>query len=243
MTIGPKSILLVHGACHGAWCWNLLVPVLTSRGHRVKAIDLPGRAGNGRPGWGPTLRSYSQAVADAAAAMDGPVVAVGHSMGGQMISGAAEIAPESFERLVMLSAFLPVSGDSIASLSAHNQDTALPSATAVSLIRGQLRILADAAAPVFYGDCTAAMVAWATARLSPESVRPSMAKITLTDGRFGSVPRSYIRLAQDRAITPSFQDWMLSRQPCERTITLEASHSPFLSMPDELMRAIEEAAS
>src|SRR5713226_8538964 len=38
----PKEFLLVHGACHGAWCWEEVAGRLRARGHRVAALDLPG---------------------------------------------------------------------------------------------------------------------------------------------------------------------------------------------------------
>jgi pimeloyl-ACP methyl ester carboxylesterase len=163
---------------------------------------------------------------------------LGHSMGGQIISAASELAPERFTRLVYLSAFLPADGDSIVSMSRHNAGSELSRATHVSLIRGRLSILGTAAGPVFYGDCAPEMIAQATGRLAPESLRPSFQRISLSRERFGRVPRSYIRLTEDRAITPAFQDWMLSRQPCERVQSLESSHSPFLSMPAALASAI-----
>ncbi|WP_370270531.1 alpha/beta fold hydrolase, partial [Nioella sp.] len=39
------QFILVHGACHGAWCWQKVVPALEARGHSVRAIDMPGRGG------------------------------------------------------------------------------------------------------------------------------------------------------------------------------------------------------
>lgn len=237
-----RNFLLVHGACHGAWCWGRVAPLLERKGHRVLAIDLPGRGPGDRAGWRHSLSSYADAVMAGARRMDGPVVAVGHSMGGQIISAAAEAAPDLFQRLVYLSAFLPVTGDSIASLSPHNTGSALATATHLSLWRGQLTILPATAAPVFYGDCEQADVAHAVSRLTVESLRPSLARIQLTMHRFGQVPRAYIRLTDDQAIMPAFQDFMLNRQPCERVLTLPTSHSPFLSKPLDLADAIEAAA-
>ena len=56
------TILLVHGACHGAWCWDRLAPVLACSDRRVIAPDLPGRAGRGRAGWRFTLNDYAAAI-------------------------------------------------------------------------------------------------------------------------------------------------------------------------------------
>lgn len=239
----PKTFLLVHGACHGAWCWDAVVPILEARGHRVLAIDLPGRNGNGSAGWGQTLQGYGAAVAAAAAIGSGPVVAVAHSMGGQMISQAAEQAPERFERLVYVSAFLPKNGDRVVDFSRRNVGSELVSATRVSLWRGLLEIIPSQAERVFYHDCAPGDVARALAQLVPESLRPSMTRIRLSAERFGSIPRSYIRCSHDRALTLQLQDWMIGRQPCQRVETLAASHSPFLSQPAELCDAIESVSA
>jgi pimeloyl-ACP methyl ester carboxylesterase len=236
-----RSIVLVHGACHGAWCWDAVVPLLAAHGFAVRAVDLPGRGDGRRPGWRFSLADYAGAVVAAIEAMEGPVIGVAHSMGGQILSAAAERVPERLARLVYVSAFLPMDGDSIVAMSKHNAGSDIASATHVSLLRGQLTILKDRAGAVFYGDCPPAAVAAASARLVPESLRPSFQAVRLSEGRYGSVPRSYIRCGQDRALSPAFQDWMLARRPCERVLSLDASHAPFLSMPGRLAAAIGEA--
>lgn len=236
-----RSILLIHGACHGSWCWERVTPHLRDAGFAVRAVDLPARDGRRRPGWGPSLQDYARAVIDAASDMPGPVAAVAHSMGGMVLSAAAELAPDRFARLVYASAFLPLSGDSIASMSRHNAGSDIASATRVSLLKGTLAISGPDAGAVFYGDCRPELVAQSCARLVPESLRPSFQRVRLSQARFGRIPRSYIRLAQDRVLSLAFQDWMLARAPCQRVLTLEASHSPFLSMPDTLAQTIARA--
>jgi pimeloyl-ACP methyl ester carboxylesterase len=230
--------LLVHGACHGAWCWDRVKPLLAAAGHEVIAPDLPGRAGRGRAGWGPTLKDYAAAIADLARRQTRPVIAVGHSMGGMVIAQAAEAAPQAFERLVFLSAFMPVSGDSLASLIAMDKESDLHGAARLSWLRGSVTIVPDRFRPVYCGDCSDADVAWAEARLAPEPARPSLARVTLTAGRSGSVPRAYVRCTEDRALSVQMQDRMIARQPCDRIVSLPASHSPFLSMPEQTAAAL-----
>lgn len=238
----PATILLVHGACHGSWCWDRVVPLLERAGHRVLTPDLPGRGAKGAPGWWKwTLDAYTQTIVDAAHEAAEPVIALGHSMGGQVISAAAEMAPERFVRLVYLAAFVPADGDSIASLSTLDKHTDIARATRVSWLKGQLAIRPETAQPVFYGDCSHADFAWVKPRLVPEPVRPSLGKLRLGP-RFDRVPRSYIRCTQDRAISVQFQDAMLARQPCKRVATLDSSHSPFLSMPDQLVAALQSVS-
>lgn len=232
------TIMLVHGACHGAWCWDRVVPLIEAAGHRVLAPDLPGRGANGAPGWWRwTMQDYAKAIIKAARHAGGPVIAVGHSMGGQVISAAAESAPELFERLVYLTAFLPADGDSIVSLAALDKTSDIAKAARTSLFKGQITLDPVAAHPIFYGDCNTDDFAWVKPRLVAEPARPSFSKLHLT-ARFETVPRSYIRCTKDRAISIELQDMMVAKQPCQHVATLEASHSPFVSMPAQLADAL-----
>lgn len=239
MSATPRpTIILVHGACHGAWCWDKVVPLLEAYGYRVLAPDLPGRGTKGAPGWWRwTLQDHADAIVDTARQAGGPVIILGHSMGGQVISAAAESAPELFSRLVYLTAFLPANGDSIVSLAALDKDSDIADATRTSLLKGLITINPDTAHPIFYGDCSADDFDWVKPRLVAEPARPSFSKLHLS-ARFESVPRSYIRCTQDRAISIQLQDIMVAKQPCQQVATLDASHSPFLSMPDKLAAAL-----
>lgn len=232
------TIMLVHGACHGAWCWNRTVPLLVEAGYSVIAPDLPGRNEQGKPGWHLDLKDYATSVISAAKEQSTPVIAIGHSMGGMVISAAAEAAPELFRRLVFLSAFMPVSGDSLVSIAAMDKYSDLRGATRLDMLRGVVTINPVRLGPVYCSDCSEADIAFAQSRVGPEPVRPSLAKIKLTEERFGAVPRSYIRCTKDRALSVQLQDQMVARQPCDLVATLDASHSPFLSMPAPLARAI-----
>lgn len=230
-------LLLVHGANHGGWCWSKLTPHLEARGFVVHVVDLPGRDAK-RSGWSYRLQDYVDAVLEATARIGAPVIAIGHSMGGMVISAAAEQRSHDFQRLVFLTAFLPTDGDSMAALGRLDRSSSLSKGIRASFVSGRVTILRGPGADVFFGDCTEAQQRWAFERLSAEPLRPSLDKLRLSAGRFGAIPRSYIRCIEDRALSIACQDEMLARQPCEKIASLHASHSPFLSMPEKLSEAI-----
>ncbi len=91
-----SDILLVHGSCHGAWCWRDLAPELAALGHSVSALDLPGMGADRTPLSKVTLDSYAKAIVDALSA---PTVLIGHSAGGYAITAAASLAPEKVAHL------------------------------------------------------------------------------------------------------------------------------------------------
>lgn len=90
-----RTILLVHGAWHGAWCWEQqFAPWLRARGHRVETLDLPGHghAGPARIALHP-VREYADAVEAAIARSAEPVIVAGHSMGGFVVQKLMERRP------------------------------------------------------------------------------------------------------------------------------------------------------
>ncbi|MFP4275596.1 MAG: alpha/beta fold hydrolase, partial [Paracoccaceae bacterium] len=104
------EFLLIHGSCHGAWCWRDVLPALAGLGHTARAIDLPGHGEDKTPVAEITLEGYRDAIL---AAIDTPVILVGHSMAGFPIAAAAEAAPERIARLVFLCAYAPRDGLSL----------------------------------------------------------------------------------------------------------------------------------
>lgn len=104
----PK-LLLVHGAWHGAWCWEkYFAPWLRERGHQVETIDLPG---HGTPGpqripW-LSVSDYVDAVEGIVKRSDRPVIVAGHSMGGFVVQKLMERRPEQLAGAALVAAAPP----------------------------------------------------------------------------------------------------------------------------------------
>ncbi|OYU73057.1 MAG: alpha/beta hydrolase, partial [Alphaproteobacteria bacterium PA3] len=111
-----KRFILVHGAMHGAWCWQKVIPFLERLGHSVLAVDLPGRQGKGKPGWGLTLQHYVDDLANTVDHEQGKVVLVGHSLAGMSIAAVAEKMPHKVERLIFLTAWVSMTGSNMVQL-------------------------------------------------------------------------------------------------------------------------------
>jgi pimeloyl-ACP methyl ester carboxylesterase len=94
--------VLVHGAWHGAWCGEKVVPLLEARGHTAEAIDLPGHGRDETPIGEVTLEAYTERLCQTLAARPEPAVLVGHSLGGIAITRAAERCPKRVQVLVYL---------------------------------------------------------------------------------------------------------------------------------------------
>jgi hypothetical protein len=86
---------------------------------------------------------------------------------------------------------------------------------------------------IFYGDCSDEDTKWAIEHLVPEPLIPTATEVTLTTENYGKVDRIYIHTLKDQAVTHTLQQQMVKANPCE-VMTLETSHSPWLSAPEQL---------
>ncbi len=231
-----RRYILVHGAWHGAWCWDKVVPLLRERGHSVDAIDLPGSGRDVANAASATLESYVGRVVQAIDASPGPVVLVGHSSGGAAITGAAEARPNRVAAAVYVAAYLPRSGSSVREISGSPENAAslVPRAMIMSADKRTVSLRPDALKEIFYADCSDTDAAWASKHVGPQALRPLGEKVVWTPERFGRVRRIYIMTLRDRALAPEAQRRVVSETSFERVITMDTSHSPFLSRPQDL---------
>jgi len=236
------TFILIHGAWHGGWCWERVVPLLEAAGHDVLAPDLPG-VGQDRRAIGPDpIGEWADFVADLVSAADAPVILVGHSRGGVVISEVAERVPDKVARLVYLTAFLLQSGESLRDVADRYQDVGPAPAIRRAEDPSRLALDLELSVPIFYNRMSAEDAHAAAERLMPEPAAVFTTPVRLTAERFGRVPRAFIEATDDRAISLEMQREMQAVLPCERVITLESDHSPFYSAVPELAAALLELA-
>jgi pimeloyl-ACP methyl ester carboxylesterase len=162
---------------------------------------------------------------------------VGHSMGGVVISEAAERMPEKIKALVYLSAYLLSSGQSLLEVATSDPETA---AIGQYLLLDGLTctIRPDMIRELIYGRCTDEDAAWAAALLVPQPLVGFTTPVQVTAQRFGKIQRFYIQCLQDRTVSPTLQQKMSTTTHCKAIFSLNTDHSPFLSAPDELAIAL-----
>lgn len=107
-TKAKTQFVLVHGAWHGAWCWEKVIPLIEAKGHGVHTLDLPGLGSDETPLEDVSLNAYVDAVVKLISDIEEKVVLLGHSMGGIVITQVAEKIPEQISTLIYLTAFSPV---------------------------------------------------------------------------------------------------------------------------------------
>jgi pimeloyl-ACP methyl ester carboxylesterase len=232
------NFVLIHGAMHGGWCWELVAQRLSAHGHKVQAPDLPGLGGSKVPAAEVTLERWGRFVADILDNIPGRTVLVGHSLGGIAISQAAEYAPSRVAALVYVTAVLLPNG--LASRDLPQEKSRVE--VTLSADGQTISAAPEAAVAGFYGDTPQELRETAVSRLVPQPVGISRMPLQLSDGRYGMVKRAYIECLRDRALTIDVQRKMQAALPCDFTAAIDTDHSPFYSQPEALAKLLMEIA-
>ena len=234
-----SDILLVHGSCHGAWCWRDLIPELRALGHSPRAIDLPSHGDDPTPVNDVTLDSYADAVL---AASTPQTVVLGHSMGGFAIGAAAQKDPAAMAQLIYLCAYVPAPGMTLAGM--RKQAPSQPLMPAVCLADDGKSFTLDPTMTeaLFYNDCPTGTAAYAIPQLCAQAIAPTTVALPDTN-RADALPRSYIRCMDDRTIPPAYQVTMTQDWPGTDVYEMPTGHSPFFTDPAGLARIIDTIVS
>ena len=228
------TFVLVHGGWSGGWTWEKVVPLLEEDGHKVETPDLPGSGDDQTPIPEVSLQGYADRISEVLGAQPEPVVLVGHSSGGAVISQAAEQRPDKIELLVYLAAFLLRDGEAVFSATENDTESLILPAIVMSEDQTYATLREDAIGEALCADCSDQDVERAKSMFVPQAVAPFATPLAVTEENFGRVPRVYVQTLQDRAISPSLQKEMYERLPCHKVISMNTSHSPFFSAPETL---------
>lgn len=227
--------VLVHGAFHGGWCWDEVADRLRASGHQVHAPDLPGAPGEGTPHEDVTLDAAVRTVTDLLDAGSEPAVLVGHSNGGVVITQAAAERPDKVRRLVYLAAFRPVDGERLLDLTSRPEG-------AGDGVQANVRVEGPSAffdpakiEEVFAADCAPERIAEVQGRIGPQPL--SMFATPVRLGGAEAHPTTYVVCTEDGAIPVALQR-LMARRDAATVVELDASHSPYYSLPDEVVEIL-----
>jgi pimeloyl-ACP methyl ester carboxylesterase len=233
------KVVFVHGALvfDGAWWWHRMVEPLAALGLGSRAVELPSCVAPPVP---PTemlgdMHSDADAVRAALEEEDEPLVLVGHSYGGMLITDAAA-GHEHVEHLVYVTSVMPERGETLAGLGSGREPGPWMDPDPED---GTVGVRAELVPDAFMQDCDGEAVVGALRRLTRQPL-----------AAFGQAPRAvawrerpstYVVCAEDRATPPEAQRGYAKR--ADRVVELPTGHHPMLSHPGLLARAISEAAA
>jgi pimeloyl-ACP methyl ester carboxylesterase len=215
--MSDSTVVLVHGAWHGAWCWEPVVALLADRGIRAVGVELP-------------LTSFADDVQVLRDVLDdvsgyGSVVLCGHSYGGAVITQAG--AHPAVDQLVYICAVAPAEGEKTVPAAELADADAGPTPLLI-VDDGSASFDPQLAVEMFYGGCDADDVAWALARLRPIMLACFGAEVTEAAWRVRH--STYVITRDDKALSPTLQRSFAAR--CNDVVEWPTSHSPFLSQPE-----------
>ncbi|MGW2843226.1 alpha/beta fold hydrolase [Streptomyces sp. NPDC001493] len=232
----PKpTVVFVHGAFADSSGWYGAMDRLRKDGYPVRAASNPLRG----------LSGDSAYVRDFLDSVEGPVILVGHSYGGEVITDAAAGDPD-VKALVYVAASVPDVGESLADLTAHPVDhpaTPLPlqeveftkpdgsQGDDVYIDRAKFR-------EVFAADVDPAVAAdMADAQ---EPIDLAALNQTATAAAWKTIPSWYLVAKQDKAISPDLERWMAKRIGAH-TVEIDSSHAAMVGHPGAVADLVEQA--
>jgi pimeloyl-ACP methyl ester carboxylesterase len=225
------TIVLVHGAWADGSSWDGVTRRLQHRGYTVVVPAVPLRS----------LSGDASYIASVLQSIKGPIVLVGHSYGGAVITNAAA-GNANVKGLVYVDAFVPDVGESVLALAARNPGSGLPAAiTEVPYQQGaqgsglDVYIKTADFRAVFAGDVPAGQAAIMAATQRPVTLAALSEKSAAAAWK--TVPSWYLIGRRDDAIPPATQEYMAHRAH-SRTVSVDASHASLVSHPGAVTKLV-----
>jgi pimeloyl-ACP methyl ester carboxylesterase len=240
-----STYLLVHGAWHSGQCWERVVPLLESAGHRVFAPSLTGLGDKAHQltaevGLDTHVDDVVRLISEQKLT---DVVLVGHSYAGLVISAAANEVPDRIAHLVYLDAMVPEDGES--ALDVQPVTRHLIELAAQSDSRWRVPPMPEQPAPFgLFGVTDPSDIAWLRTMLSDQPVRCLQQPVRLDNPALDAVPRTHIHCVGARPAgvirrpVPSIQPNGTPAQVWE----LPTGHDCMITMPVELSELLLKLA-
>ncbi|XWS33666.1 hypothetical protein CRYUN_Cryun22dG0102200 [Craigia yunnanensis] len=252
-----KHFVLVHGLCHGAWCWYKLKPQLESAGHRVTVLDLAASGINMKAIEDVhTFHEYTRPLLAFLASLNERAILVGHSFGGMNLALAMDLFPQKISVGVFVTAFMP---DTIhqpsyvmdKNSSVGSEDTRPTDLETVTIGSPEQPRTITIMGPKFLASHLYQLSPVEDLELAKTLVRPgslfqqelSKAK-NFSDVGYGSVTRVFVVCDEDKAINLEIQRWMIQNNPPKDVVEIKgADHMAMFSKTKQLCHSLLEIAN
>lgn len=241
--VKKSPVVLVHGAWQASYVWDQTEIDLKAAGYTVSVVKLPGHGDDTTPAYQVSFQTYVDEVKKAINAYNEPVILIGHSLGGAVITQTAAEVPQKIKKLVYVAGFIPQSGKSVLDYSQMDTASLLPP----SLQLSEDQTLAGIVNPevnlpkIFAQDATDAQKQFLVSKYKAEPTIPLGTPLTYKTEEYNSVGQKYyIFTTADNTITYNFQQKMAKNAGITNTYTINSGHSPFVSKSAELTKLLKE---
>lgn len=227
------SIVFVHGAWHGGWCWQRITSGLSARGCRIFTPTLTGlgeRAHLASPQV--SLDTHIQDIVNVIKSEElSDVILVGHSYGGMVITGVADTLPDSMKKLIYLDAFVPHNGNAMIDLLPLQKKDAF-------VTQGEATGYLNPLPPSVFGISNTDDMRWVTRRMVPQPYATFSQPIRLSNASDQSLTRSYIYCANPPSGSFTQFAERFKKDPTWNYDELDTGHDCMITSPAELVRIL-----
>lgn len=235
-----KTYLFIHGAYHGAWCWDEVRTSLSKAGHETYALDLPGHGEDTTPRNQVTLDSYIQTVKNFILSNNlSKVILVAHSFGGVVISKVLDLVPERIEKIIFVTAMILNDGECFFDYlpkeikMKYKERALLSKDNTIEPNKDVFKAVLANACPsqsIFENFFN---------KLNAQPISPYEQAVYLDKLKGGDTPSVYIQCSKDISLSKESFDKILSWLPKNANIVhLDADHEVFLSNPEGLAKIL-----
>lgn len=235
--ISKSPVVLVHGSWQSESEWEQIKNNLTAEGYQVSVVNLPGHGEDTTPALQVEFLDYVNKVKAAVDSYNQPVILVGHSLGGAIITQLAAEIPTKISKLVYVAGYIPVSGKSVLDYAMMDQGSLLgPALQHEPAADGTLGLSNPAAdlTNIFCQDGTSAQKQLLLDNYRPEPFTPFLYPLDYQLADYNKAGKKYyIYTTKDRAISYPFQQKMVATFGITNTYSMNTGHSPFVSQSTE----------
>lgn len=226
-TTALPTVVLVHGAWADSSSWSGVIERLTAAGYPVRAIANPLQG----------VENDTAYLSAILSSIEGPVVLVGHSYGGAVITNV-DASKFDLKALVYVAGFIPAAGETVGELAGQSTP---PLTLANAEVPGGVEVIIEPSTfrASFAGDVSETEAAVLAIVQRPANVKAVAEPIT--QQAFQTVPAFALITTQDQAINPDLQRMMVGRTSA-KVSEIDASHAVMVSRPDVVADLIVEAA-
>lgn len=240
---GSATFVFVHGALFTSLSWMAVQSRLQNAGYNVVTMDVPGRAQDGVDPFDVTLSSAVNKLCKVLSQQPKPVILVGHSQGGAVITQALDQCASRIRALVYVAAVAPANGDTVfqdlSKSDNKNFDRCVTYDRDDNVFRvnnsGPLKEMFMADAPVKAAESS-------IHSMVDEPARIGEAVLHYPEQVFSATPKFYIETRYDKIISFATQEKIVRKIKPQKVYAMNASHSPFLSQPALLAQHLIDIA-
>lgn len=241
-----NTVVLVHGALFTGAGWAPVQSRLQNAGRNVVVLDVPGRLGDGVDARTITIDTATAKLCTVVKAAGGPVVLVGHSQGGALITQAVQACGDSIRALVYVAAVVPKNGETAFDGLDPKRDVNFGKCVVLTPAEGIFKLRKDGPLEAsFFADLRAKnpeLADYALAGMVSEPLGIGTTKLHYNTAAFERLPKYYVEATKDEVVTPPTQRRYQTQTAFEKVYRLPTSHSPFLVLPDAVAGILEEVA-